>query len=45
MVRRMLSRTSDHLSGPRPSGRAPTRELMEQTNIYELMEELRRIYR
>lgn len=43
MVLRMLSRISDHLGVPPDDReRGATRELMEQTNIYELMDELRR---
>jgi uncharacterized membrane protein len=43
MVLRMLSRISDHLGvAPDDRDRAQARELMEQTNIYELMDELRR---
>ena len=43
MVLRMLSRISDRL-GVRPDDREETeaRALMESTNVYELMEELRR---
>jgi uncharacterized membrane protein len=43
MVLRMLSRISDHL-GIRPDDQdtAEARQLMEQTNVYELMEELRK---
>jgi uncharacterized membrane protein len=46
MVLRMLSRISDHL-GVRPDEREQNeaRELMEATNVYELMEELRRKFR
>ena len=46
MVLRMLGRISDHL-GIRPDDRDQdaARELMEHTNVYELMEELRRKYR
>ena len=43
MVLRILSKISDHLGVARDDeehGR--TRELMERTNIYELMDELRR---
>ena len=43
MVLRMLSRIADHLGLPRDDReRGATRELMEHTNVYELMEELRR---
>lgn len=43
MVLRMLSRISDHL-GIRANDRdeSEARELMESTNVYQLMEELRR---
>ena len=43
MVLRMLSRISDHM-GIRPDDKDKNeaRELMESTNVYELMEELRR---
>ena len=46
MVLRMLGRISDHL-GIRPDDREQTeaREMMEGTNIYELMEELRKKFR
>ena len=43
MVLRMLSRISDRLGvGPDEPDREHARKLMEHTNIYELMEELRR---
>ena len=43
MVLRMLSRISDRLGvGPDEPDREHARTLMEHTNIYELMEELRR---
>jgi uncharacterized membrane protein len=43
MVLRMLSRIHDRLSiRPDDHEREETRQLMEHTNIYELMEELRR---
>jgi uncharacterized membrane protein len=43
MVLRMLSRISDRLGvAPDAPEREETRALMEQTNIFELMEELRR---
>jgi uncharacterized membrane protein len=46
MVLRMLGRISDHLGvAPDDRERAEARELMEETNIYELMEELRRKFR
>ena len=46
MVLRMLGRISDHLKiRPDEKEQNEARELMEQTNIYELMEELRRKYR
>lgn len=46
MVLRMLGRISDHLHiRPDEQEQNEARELMEQTNIYELMEELRRKYR
>ena len=42
MVLRMLGRISDHLGvSPDDRERAEARELMEETNVYELMEELR----
>ena len=46
MVLRMLGRISDHL-GIRPDDEEQdaARQLMEHTNIYELMEELRRKHR
>lgn len=46
MVLRMLGRISDQL-GIRPDEKeqSDARELMEETNVYELMEELRRKYR
>lgn len=43
MVLRLLSRIADHLGvAPEEGEKGATRELMEQTNVYELMEELRR---
>jgi uncharacterized membrane protein len=43
MVLRMLSRISDRLGvGPDEPEREQTRALMEHTNVFELMEELRR---
>jgi uncharacterized membrane protein len=43
MVLRLLSRMSDRLGvGPDDPEREETRKLMEHTNIFELMEELRR---
>ena len=44
MVLRLLSRISDHLGVAVDDDRekGATRELMEETNVYELMEELRR---
>jgi uncharacterized membrane protein len=46
MVLRMLGRISDHLGvAPDDRERAEARELMEETNIYELMEELRKKFR
>jgi len=43
MVLRILSRISDRLGvGPDDPEREETRKLMEHTNIFELMEELRR---
>lgn len=46
MVLRMLSRIGDKL-GVHPTDREQhaTQQLMEETNIYQLMEELRRKYR
>ena len=46
MVLRMLGRISDRL-GIEPDAReqSEARELMEETNVFELMEELRRKYR
>lgn len=46
MVLRMLGRMSDHLGiAPDDRERDEARELMEETNVYELMEELRRKFR
>ena len=43
MVLRMLSRISERLGvGPDEPDREHARTLMEHTNVYELMEELRR---
>jgi uncharacterized membrane protein len=43
MVLRLLSHISDHLGiSPDDGEKGATRELMEQTNVYELMEQLRR---
>jgi uncharacterized membrane protein len=43
MVLRMLGRISDHLGvAPDDREREAARELMEETNVYELMDELRR---
>lgn len=43
MVLRLLSRISDHIGVSKDTGEAnAARQLMEDTNIYQLMEELRR---